>query len=109
MKRSLTGAFSISSFARENTKKCMNPLPTASCTIFKQGVYEHIRHRAAPRPPRPRLQRRAMILRATTFALGLELLLPFTLRSADWPQFRGPNRDSVWNEGGILQTFPTEG
>lgn len=27
----------------------------------------------------------------------------------DWPQFRGPNRDGVWNETGVLQTFPAEG
>jgi outer membrane protein assembly factor BamB len=50
-----------------------------------------------------------VILRATTLTLGLSLLLSFTLRSADWPQFRGPNRDSVWSEAGILQTFPAEG
>jgi outer membrane protein assembly factor BamB len=27
----------------------------------------------------------------------------------DRPQFRGPNRDSAWNEAGILQTFPADG
>lgn len=27
----------------------------------------------------------------------------------DWPQFRGINRDAVWNEGGIMQSFPKEG
>jgi outer membrane protein assembly factor BamB len=27
----------------------------------------------------------------------------------DWPQWRGPNRDGVWNEKGILQVFPQEG
>ena len=27
----------------------------------------------------------------------------------DWPQFRGPNRDGVWNETGVMQTFPAEG
>lgn len=27
----------------------------------------------------------------------------------DWPQFRGVNRDAVWNETGIMQTFPQEG
>ncbi len=30
-------------------------------------------------------------------------------RADDWPQFRGPNRDSVWNETGIMQTFPADG
>ena len=30
-------------------------------------------------------------------------------RADDWPQFRGANRDSVWNETGIMQTFPPDG
>src|SRR5207244_1148954 len=30
-------------------------------------------------------------------------------RAADWPQWRGPNRDGVWSETGILRTFPREG
>ncbi|PYJ97417.1 MAG: hypothetical protein DME23_15650 [Verrucomicrobia bacterium] len=42
-----------------------------------------------------------------TAALGL--LLSMSIPAEDWPQFRGPNRDSVWNETGILQTFPAEG
>ena len=29
--------------------------------------------------------------------------------SADWPQWLGPKRDGVWNEGGILTRFPKEG
>src|SRR5260221_14082188 len=27
----------------------------------------------------------------------------------DWPQFRGANRDGVWNETGIAQSFPADG
>lgn len=29
--------------------------------------------------------------------------------AADWPQWRGPNRGGVWNESGILQSFPQGG
>src|SRR5262245_54052751 len=32
-----------------------------------------------------------------------------TLRADDWPQFRGPERDSVWRETAILDAFPPEG
>ncbi len=31
------------------------------------------------------------------------------LRAEDWPQFGGPERDGVWKETGILQSFPPEG
>jgi outer membrane protein assembly factor BamB len=32
-----------------------------------------------------------------------------TGRADDWPQWMGPNRDDVWKETGILDTFPAEG
>jgi outer membrane protein assembly factor BamB len=31
------------------------------------------------------------------------------LRGDDWLQWRGPNRDGVWNETGIPETFPASG
>lgn len=31
------------------------------------------------------------------------------LRADDWPQWRGPQRDGVWREAGILESFPKEG
>ena len=31
------------------------------------------------------------------------------LFAEDWPQWLGPNRDSVWNESGIVERFPTNG
>ena len=45
----------------------------------------------------------------TRLAAALALLLSLAVSAADWPQFRGPNRDSVWTETGILQTFPAKG
>jgi hypothetical protein len=27
----------------------------------------------------------------------------------DWPQWRGPNRDGVWNEKGVIDEFPEDG
>ena len=31
-----------------------------------------------------------------------------TSRAEDWPQWRGPNRDGVWNETGLLDRFRTD-
>ena len=31
------------------------------------------------------------------------------LFAEDWPQWLGPNRDSVWRESGIIDTFPAKG
>ena len=36
--------------------------------------------------------------------LGTQAIL-----AADWPQFRGPQRDGIWDETGVLETFPREG
>ncbi|MCI0533927.1 MAG: PQQ-like beta-propeller repeat protein, partial [Verrucomicrobiales bacterium] len=32
-----------------------------------------------------------------------------TIQGADWPQWRGPNRDGVWPESGLLESFPAAG
>ena len=45
----------------------------------------------------------------TGLTAALVLLSALVTPAEDWPQFRGPNRDSVWNETGILHTFPAEG
>lgn len=42
-------------------------------------------------------------------AFTLALLLAGAGSAEDWPQWRGPNRDGVWSETGIYETFPTNG
>jgi len=39
------------------------------------------------------------------------LMLPMAgpLHAADWPQWRGTNRDGTWNEHGIISSFPSTG
>jgi outer membrane protein assembly factor BamB len=51
------------------------------------------------------------ILSRIGLATLLALSSPVTaeVQAADWPQWRGPNRDGVWNETGILKTFPADG
>ncbi|HTH46838.1 MAG TPA: PQQ-binding-like beta-propeller repeat protein [Candidatus Limnocylindria bacterium] len=39
----------------------------------------------------------------------LLLLIHGMAMAADWPQWRGPNRDGVWTESGILTSFPAAG
>src|SRR5262245_60669124 len=36
-------------------------------------------------------------------------LLSLAGRCGDWPQWRGPNRDGVWEETGVLEKFPSAG
>ena len=48
--------------------------------------------------------------RRTAFQTGVAfaLLLSLTSPAEDWPQWRGSNRDGVWSETGILESFPKE-
>jgi outer membrane protein assembly factor BamB len=46
----------------------------------------------------------------TRAALALAVgLLALSARADDWPQFRGPNRDNVSKEKGLLKTWPAAG
>lgn len=42
-------------------------------------------------------------------ACAASLLLVSTLAAADWPQFRGPNRDGLSPETGLLKSWPKDG
>ncbi|MBI1345782.1 PQQ-binding-like beta-propeller repeat protein [bacterium] len=41
--------------------------------------------------------------------LGLCLLAATAVVADDWPQWRGPQRDGVWRETGIVENIPAEG
>ena len=45
----------------------------------------------------------------TTLALVLITIGAAGLSADDWPEFRGQGRLGVWNETGILETFPEDG
>jgi len=42
-------------------------------------------------------------------AVVIVLSLTATLSAEDWPQWRGPRRDGVWQEAGLLEAFRPEG
>jgi outer membrane protein assembly factor BamB len=46
----------------------------------------------------------AAVLAALTVSM-----LEATAAAADWPQWRGPNRDGISKETGLLKSWPTEG
>jgi outer membrane protein assembly factor BamB len=41
--------------------------------------------------------------------LGVLGVLAVFAQAADWPQWRGPNRDAISSETGLLQTWPAQG
>ena len=41
--------------------------------------------------------------------LSAIVFVPIALPAADWPQWRGPNRDAVSAETGLLKEWPAEG
>lgn len=53
-----------------------------------------------------------MSLHCRTGFFWVAILIAFntlTSNGTDWPQWRGPKRDGVWGETGILRSFPADG
>ena len=64
-----------------------------------QRPYTELSPAGRPFPPR-------LPMRTGIFAV---LLFTTTLAAADWPQFRGPERNGISKETGLLKTWPKEG
>ncbi|HXJ56370.1 MAG TPA: PQQ-binding-like beta-propeller repeat protein [Verrucomicrobiae bacterium] len=63
------------------------------------------RHLHQPhRPPTHFFQSILAVLASAFLSPG-----PGVVRAEDWPQWRGLNRDGVWNEAGIMEKFPPGG
>jgi outer membrane protein assembly factor BamB len=50
-----------------------------------------------------------LFCRRLVFVAGFFSISVFRLSADDWPQWLGPQRDGVWRETGILESFPTDG
>ena len=47
-----------------------------------------------------------MVMRKTLIlAIFIGILLNIQVFATDWPQWRGPGRDGVWQEKGVVQKF----
>jgi outer membrane protein assembly factor BamB len=62
-------------------------------------------------PGNRRLQKQFDPLPGVVLVAAFILCCTWTIstRAEDWPQWRGPNRDGVCGETGLLQSFPVEG
>lgn len=47
-------------------------------------------------------------LRQAAFTVALLLIAAGVARADEWPQWRGPTRDGVWKEDGLVESFPAE-
>ncbi len=57
------------------------------------------------RPSHDPFMKRLSRLSALRLGLVLGGVLPVVARADDWPQWRGPQRDGVWRETGIVEKF----
>jgi outer membrane protein assembly factor BamB len=58
---------------------------------------------------RPVTSREVRTMLKRIFLTLLALALAVTLQAADWPQWRGPNRDGISQDTGLLQEWPEGG
>ena len=56
----------------------------------------------------------ALVLLCCRLPAHMKILLALALTTAvlhadDWPQWLGPQRDAIWRENGIVESFPATG
>ena len=79
--------------------------PTSALIAFPlRPVYAAGSPVLVPRPRKAAMRRRLLL---SSFALALTFALSAT--AADWPQWRGPARDGVSKETGLLKEWPKDG
>ena len=52
-----------------------------------------------------------MVIRQAVMGFGVVVAVcaGIEVRAEDWPEFRGKGRLGVWNEAGLIQSFPEDG
>ncbi|MEL7500187.1 MAG: PQQ-binding-like beta-propeller repeat protein [Planctomycetota bacterium] len=55
------------------------------------------------------LRARLLTILASVLSVGMVLVSPQIVDGDDWNQWLGPNRDSVWNESGVITEIPKDG
>ncbi len=49
------------------------------------------------------------MMQRLSLTLSLALLTAVNAHAEDWPHWLGPQRDAVWRETGIVDSFPKDG
>ena len=84
-------------------------LPLARRRPVRARVDEHRRRCLVDGVCAAGLQVRLRPMIARLIALGAFLVMHVVVQGDDWPEWRGAGRTGVWNETGILETFPAGG
>src|SRR6266403_1873897 len=78
---------------------CAAALPQYSAKVIMRSFYHCIRQR----------RRRAYIIMNMKLRWFLSGLLSLAAGAADWPQWRGPVRNGISQESGLLKEWPKDG
>src|SRR5580692_110646 len=106
-------ACKVRPIARPTGGSCTwNSAPHRTCRMDTSGTitcrYNPVYNKPA-NCSQPLSQRCKMKIRLLLLIVGTLLISLAELPAADWPQWRGPDRDGVSKETGLLQEWPNDG